>query len=317
MSIFTIFSIASDARFAFARSGSPIIGSIGNGYIGRAQKPSEEIAVQRPLFTGCSSVSNRVAQYANGEEACMAAQQRFDPRRRSLLVAGGAIALGASSRPRGALAQPSAKTPIGVIGSGHIGSTVGGLWVKAGHPVLFSSRHPDELKDMVDKLGALAKAGTVAEAIAFGDALLIAVPYGALPRIGEDNRAALKGKVVLDACNAVASRDGDIAAEVERNGIGVTSQKYLPGTHVVRAFNTLSYMILAREANRANPRLAIPVAGDDAAAVRMAEGLVRDAGFDPVVVGKLADASRFQRGGPGYGQNVSAAELKRTLSLAP
>ncbi|HET8876113.1 MAG TPA: NAD(P)-binding domain-containing protein [Casimicrobiaceae bacterium] len=249
----------------------------------------------------------------------MPAKQRPDPRRRRLLAAGGGLVLGTSLGARGALAQANAgtKTPIGVIGSGHIGSTVGGLWVKAGHPVLFSSRHPDELQDMVEKLGTLAKAGTVAEAIAFGDALLIAVPYAALPRIGEDNRAALKGKVVLDACNAVASRDGDIAAEVERNGIGVTSQKYLPGTHVVRAFNTLSYMILAREANRADPRLAIPVAGDDAAAVRMAEGLVRDAGFDPVAVGKLADASRFQRGGPGYGQNVSAAELKRTLSLAP
>jgi 8-hydroxy-5-deazaflavin:NADPH oxidoreductase len=249
----------------------------------------------------------------------MAARQRPDPRRRRVVVGGTAFALGALVRPHAALAQANAgaKTPIGVIGSGHIGGTVGGLWVKAGHPVLFSSRHPDELKDMVEKLGPLAKAGTVAEAIAFGDALLIAVPYGALPKIGEGNRDALKGKVVLDACNAVASRDGDIAAEVERNGIGITSQKYLPGTHVVRAFNTLSYMILAREAHRADPRLAIPIAGDDAAAVRTAEALVRDAGFDPVVVGKLADASRFQRGGPGYGQNVSAAELKRTLSLAP
>jgi predicted dinucleotide-binding enzyme len=249
----------------------------------------------------------------------MPAQQRLDPRRRRLLVAGGGLVLGTSLASGGAFAQANAgtKMPIGVIGSGHIGSTVGGLWAKAGHPVLFSSRHPDELKDMVDKLGPLAKAGTVAEAIASGNALLIAVPYGALPKIGEGNRDALKGKIVLDACNAVASRDGDIAAEVERNGIGVTSQKYLSGARVVRAFNTLSYMILAREANRADPRLAIPVAGDDAAAVRVAEGLVRDAGFDPVVVGKLADASRFQRGGPGYGQNVSAAELKRTLSLAP
>ena len=249
----------------------------------------------------------------------MPAEQRFDPLRRRLLVGGAAAAIGTSLLPRGVFAQPSpgTKIPIGVIGSGHIGSTVGGLWVKAGHPVLFSSRHPDELNDMVAKLGSLAKAGSVAEAIAFGDALLIAVPYAALPGIGEDNRAALKGKVVLDACNAVASRDGDIAAEVERNGIGVTSQKYLPGTRLVRAFNTLSYMILAREANRADPRLAIPVAGDDAAAVRIAEGLVRDAGFEPVLVGKLSDASRFQRGGPGYGQNVSAAELKRTLSLAP
>jgi predicted dinucleotide-binding enzyme len=61
----------------------------------------------------------------------------------------------------------------------------------------------------------------------------------------------------------------------------------------------------------------VPIAGDDEEAVQIAAILVRDAGFDPVVVGKLADARRFQRGAPGYGQNVSAAELKRKLSLPP
>jgi len=85
----------------------------------------------------------------------------------------------------------------------------------------------------------------------------------------------------------------------------------------VRAFNTLNYTIFAREANRADPKLAIPIAGDDPEAVRVAEELVRDAGFDPVLVGKLADARRFQRGAPGYGQPVSAAELKQKLSLPP
>jgi predicted dinucleotide-binding enzyme len=241
----------------------------------------------------------------------------FDFRRRHLLVAGGIIVLGASLRAPNALAQSGTKMPIGIIGSGHTGGTVGGLWVKAGHSVMFSSRHPEELKDMVAKLGPLAKGGSVAEAIAFGDALLVAVPYRALPSIGEENRDALKGKIVLDASNAVAARDGgDLRGEVDRNGIGVTSQKYLPGTHVVRAFNTLSYMILGREANRPDPRLAIPIAGDDPKAVQVATELVRDAGFEPVVVGKLAAASRFQQGGPGYGQNVTAVDLRRTLSLS-
>ncbi len=242
----------------------------------------------------------------------------FDPRRRQLLVAGGIIVLGASLRTPDALAQSGSKMPIGIIGSGHIGGTVGGLWVKAGHPVTFSSRHPEELKDMLAKLGPPARTGSVAQAIAFGDALLVAVPYRALPSIGEENREALKGKIVLDASNAVAARDGaDLRGEVDRNGIGITSQKYLPGTHVVRAFNTLSYMILGREANRPDPRLAIPIAGDDPKAVQVATELVRDAGFEPVVVGKLAAASRFQQGGPGYGQNVTAIDLRRTLSLAP
>jgi len=243
----------------------------------------------------------------------------IDRSRRALIGAGGVLMLGAALWPLRAMAQAATdgKLKIGVIGSGNIGGTIGGLWVKAGHPVLFSSRHPEELKGLVESLGPLAQAGTVEQAIAFGNVVFIAVPYGALPQIGQDYGASLEGKIMLDACNAVPARDGAIADEVEKNGIGVTSQKYLPGTRLVRAFNTLNYKILEAQAHRADPKLAIPIAGDDAEAVKVAAGLVRDAGFDPVVVGGLADASRFQRGGPGYGQNVTAAEFRQKLSLEP
>jgi predicted dinucleotide-binding enzyme len=238
------------------------------------------------------------------------------PDRRTVLASGTALMLGAALSPAPLRAQTGGgKVPIGTIGAGHIGSTIGGLWIKNGHKVFFSSRHPEELKELVASLGPSAQAGTVDEAIAFGPVVLLTVPYGALPQIGRDYAAQLNGKIVLDTCNAVAARDGAVAEEVEANGIGVTSQKYLPGTRLVRAFNTMSYKIFANEANRPDPKLAVPIAGDDQEAVRLAASLVRDAGFDPVVVGKLADAKLFQRGGPGYGQQVSAAELKQKLSL--
>jgi predicted dinucleotide-binding enzyme len=241
-----------------------------------------------------------------------------DRARRALLGATGMLILQTALQPTTALGQTSSgKMKIGIIGAGHIGGTIGELWAKAGHPVFFSSRHPEELKDLVARVGPLAQAGTVDQAIGFGDVVFIAVPYSALPQIGKDYGKSLAGKIVLDANNAVASRDGAIAEEAERDGIGATSQKYLPGTRLVRAFNTLNYMIFAREANRPVPRLAVPIAGDDPEAVQVAAGLVRDAGFDPVEVGKLADARRFQRGAPGYGQNVGAVELKQTLSLPP
>jgi predicted dinucleotide-binding enzyme len=242
-----------------------------------------------------------------------------DPARRALLGAAGAFILQTVLRPATVLGQTAAgsKMKIGIIGAGHIGGTIGELWVKAGHPVFFSSRHPEELKDLVARLGSLAQAGTVDQAVGFGDVVFLAVPYGALPQIGKDYGKSLAGKIVLEADNAVPGRDGAIADEVEHDGIGITSQKYLPGARLVRAFNTLSYMIFAREANRPSPRLAVPIAGDDQEALQVAAELVRHAGFDPVEVGKLADARRFQRGAPGYGQNVSAAELKQKLSLAP
>ena len=245
----------------------------------------------------------------------MTENRSMDPDRRALLSMGGVLMLGAVFQPAGVRAQGASPARIGIIGSGHIGGTIGGLWIKKGHQVAFSSRHPEELKTMVSELGSLARAGTVEEAIAFGDVLFIAVPYGAVPQIGKDYSAAMKGKVMLDACNAVSARDGAVADEVEQTGIGVTTQKYFPDVRIVRAFNTMSYMIFAREANRPDPRLAVPIAGDDPQAVQIAASLVRDAGFDPVVVGKLADARRFQRGQPGYGQAVSAAELKQKLSL--
>ena len=245
--------------------------------------------------------------------------QKTNAMRRRLLLAPVATGIAMALKPWLAAAQSAgnAKVPIGVIGSGRLGGTIGGLWVKAGHPVLFSSRHPDELKDLVAGLGPLAHAGSVAEAIKFGEVLFVAVPYAALPGIGRDYGAALNGQIVLDACNAVQPRDGDITNEVERDGVGVTSQKYLSGTRLVRAFNTMSFTIFAREANRPEPRLAVPIAGDDAEALKVAQALVRDAGFEPVLVGKLVDAARFQRGAPGYGQPVTAAELRKKLSLAP
>jgi 8-hydroxy-5-deazaflavin:NADPH oxidoreductase len=213
--------------------------------------------------------------------------------------------------------QPNgAPIKIGIIGSGHIGGTLGTLWAKAGHPVLFSSRHPEQLKDLVAGLGPLAEAGTPTEAAAFGDAILVAVPYAALPQVGREHARELAGKVVLDACNAVPARDGEIAATAKEKGIGVLSQSLLPGTRLVRAFNTLNYRILAADAHRPGPPLAIPIASDDAEALRVASSLVRDAGFEPVVVGPLARASEFAQGQPGYGKEVAAPELRRVLGLA-
>jgi len=154
----------------------------------------------------------------------------LDGSRRTLLTAGGVLALNSALQTWPGFSQTNSngKLRIGVIGSGRIGGTIGGLWVKAGHPVVFSSRHPEELKDLVTGLGPLAQADTVTQAISLGEVLFIAVPYGTIPQIGRDYGDGMKGKIVLDACNAVPARDGSIADEVERDGIGITSEKYFP-----------------------------------------------------------------------------------------
>ena len=202
---------------------------------------------------------------------------------------------------------------IGIIGSGNIGSTVGTLWVKAGHQVLFSSRHPEELKSLVDGLGPLARAGSVRDALTFGDVVFIGVPYGAYPQIGKDYAKEFVGKIVLDAGNAVLARDGEIAKPARENGVALTSAKLLAGARIVRAFNILNFRKVAGNANRPDGRIAMPIASDDQEALKVASSLVRDAGFDPVVVGSLQRSKLFEQGGPLYGAEISAQEMRERL----
>jgi hypothetical protein len=92
--------------------------------------------------------------------------------------------IGALLTTPAAMGAEKSSLKIGIIGSGNIGSTLGEFWIKAGHEVLFSSRHPEQLQGLVKRLGPKAHAGTTHEAATFGDVILVSVPYAALPEIG-------------------------------------------------------------------------------------------------------------------------------------
>jgi 8-hydroxy-5-deazaflavin:NADPH oxidoreductase len=209
--------------------------------------------------------------------------------------------------------QTSKPIRIGVIGAGSLGGTVGSVLVKAGHEVKFSSRHPDELAAMARELGPRASVGTPREAAEFGTVLLFAVPYEALPDLGRDLKDAIRGKIVLDACNAWGNTD--IEKEAETNGNGPTSVKLLPGTRLVRAFSAVDATQIKASFQRQNDKLGVPLASDDAAAMQIAAQLVRDAGCEPVIVGKLVDGKKFERGTPGFRAHLTAAKLRQLLGL--
>jgi predicted dinucleotide-binding enzyme len=204
---------------------------------------------------------------------------------------------------------------IGIIGTGEIGGALARHWAAAGHQLLISSRHPAELQSLAKELGPNVKAGTPREAAAFGDVVLVSVPYKATPEIGRDYAAELRGKVVLDTGNPYPGRDGDMAVRDRQRGTGVASAEYLPGTRLVRAFNAINSGPLANEAFHKPERLGIPLAADDPEAMKIAEQLVRDAGFDPVAVGPLSRAREFDVGTPVYVRGMTAAELRRALKL--
>ena len=229
------------------------------------------------------------------------------------------IALVASA---GVLSHPVAHAAdkplkIGVIGTGNIGGNLATLWARAGHELVISSRHPEELEELARSLGPKVRVGTPREAAAFGEVVLVSVPYKATPQVGQDFKSELKGKVVLDTGNPYPQRDGAMADEARRRGTGVASAEFLPGTRLVRAFNAINYNDLESEAHRSGERVAIPLAGDDAEALAVAQRLVRDAGFEPVVVGPLSRAREFDVGTKVYTQLLTAAQLRKELGLAP
>jgi predicted dinucleotide-binding enzyme len=204
---------------------------------------------------------------------------------------------------------------IGIIGTGEIGGALARHWGAAGHQLLISSRHPEELRALARAIGPNVKVGTPREAAAFGEVVLVSVPYAATPQVGRDYAAELKGKVVLDTGNPYPGRDGEMAVRDRQRGTGVASAEYLPGTRLVRAFNAINSGPLANQAFRRPEKLGIPLASDDPEAMRIAAELVSDAGFDPVPVGGLARAREFDVGTPVYVRGMTAAELRGALGL--
>jgi predicted dinucleotide-binding enzyme len=233
---------------------------------------------------------------------------RVRSKRRAFLAAG-AVALIAGSLPRSALAQKGRKMKIGIVGSGQVGGTLGAVWISAGHEVMFSSREIEHDKALAAKLGANARAGTPREAAAFGEVVMISVPYRALPEVAKDIANLIKGKVVIDTCNPFVSRDGDIAAWARDKGAGLASAELLPGTRLVRAFNAIGYSSMG-QAHEQPGRVGMPIAGDDVEAIALASTLIRDIGYEPVVIGGLTMGKYLMPGTPLAGEH-SPAEIRR------
>jgi len=192
-------------------------------------------------------------------------------RRNFVIVTGAAIA--AATLP--IIGRAAEKLKIGMIGSGKVGSAIGAVWVTAGHEVMFSSRHLDHDQSLAISLGAGARAGTPREAAAFGEVIIVAVPYGALPDVGKDLADLIKGKIVIDTCNPFPNRDGEIADWAREKGAGLASAELLSGARLVRAFNAIGAARMG-SAYQEPGVVGMPIAGDDAEAIAVASGLIRE-----------------------------------------
>lgn len=203
---------------------------------------------------------------------------------------------------------------IGIIGAGMIGGAAARLFARAGHEVAISnSRGPETLAELVDSVGPRARALSIDQAAAFGEVVLVAIPFGryeALPA------AALAGKIVVDAMNYYPQRDGEMALG------GLTQSelvaRHLPGARLVKAFNTIYFKRLESDGRADLPvdqRPAIFVAGDDAAATGTVSRLIEEIGFAPVVTGGLRDGgARQEPGTPIYNRPMTGAEARAALA---
>lgn len=199
---------------------------------------------------------------------------------------------------------------IAVIGAGNVGGTLGTLWVKAGHEVMFSSRHPEQLQPLVDAAGPKARAGSVSDAAAWGDVIVLSVPYGAMPVLSEQLKGKLEGKVVFSTSNPFSGRDGEVGQKALDQGVALADQHYLPGVHLVRAFNAIGAASMKSQSGTGK---AIATFADDAQARETGARLVRDAGFVPVLL-PLSRANEGLPGGPASGV-LSEAQIRQRLGL--
>jgi 8-hydroxy-5-deazaflavin:NADPH oxidoreductase len=235
--------------------------------------------------------------------------------RRDLLKAA-AVALCPLALGGRVVAADRPKMRIGVIGSGNVGSALGGVWAKAGHEVMFSSRNLDKDKELAAEIGANARAGTPREAAAFGEVLVFAVPYGALPELGKSLANSIKGKVVIDTCNPFPQRDGEIANRAREKGVGLVSAELLPGARIVRAFNAVGAARMGK-AHEEPGRIGMPIASDDKQAIEVASRMIREIGYEPVLIGGLNMGKYLMPGTPLAGERTPEEIRKIASTLQP
>ena len=207
------------------------------------------------------------------------------------------------------------KFNIGVIGSGNIGGTLGKHFAKAGYPVMFSSRHPEQLTALAEEAGHGAQVGTIEAAAGFGEVILLSIPFGKTPDLKEQV-GTLEGKVLIDTNNYYPQRDGDLPGnEMAQQNLleSEWTASHFPSASVAKAFNTIYYITLGGRAfDHENP-MAIPFGASDEKAKEITNTLIHDIGFAPVHVGDLRGTKSMQPGQKLYTKELAPGELQKLL----
>jgi predicted dinucleotide-binding enzyme len=206
---------------------------------------------------------------------------------------------------------------IGIIGAGHIGSALAVRLTSLGHSVaIANSRGPETLTDLAQKTGATPV--TAKEAVRDADLIVVTIPLKSIPDLPKDLFEGVPADVpVIDTSNYYPLlRDGQLP-ELESGDLTESEwvQQHL-GRPVLKVFNNIFAANLQNNGKPAGTpgRIALLVAGDDAAAKQKAMKLVEELGFDALDGGSLHESWRQQPGSPVYCNDLPAAEVQQHLA---
>jgi 8-hydroxy-5-deazaflavin:NADPH oxidoreductase len=201
---------------------------------------------------------------------------------------------------------------IGIVGAGKIGSNCARQFARGGHEVKLSSRTPEKLEPLAEEIGDAASVGTSVEAADFGEVVVFAVPWA-----GFDDAVAgagsLDGKILIDTTNQYGSSempaDGQTAASFHAARVN--------GATYTKSFNTLTSSFQAEVAFRPEAERVVQwVCGDDVVAKQLVMGLIADAGYAPVDIGRNEDAAVMEaprRPGAVYGEEYRLADAEKVV----
>jgi hypothetical protein len=201
---------------------------------------------------------------------------------------------------------------IGIVGAGRIGGNCAVQFAKGGHEVMLSSRDPSKLEPLAAEIGDAASVGTPAEAAEFGEVVVIAVPWDGFDD-AVDSAGSLDAKIVIDTTNQYGSSEmpGDDQTAASFHAARVDGARY------TKSFNTLTAAFQAEAAFRPeDERIAQWVCGDDVAAKQVVMGLIKDAGYAPIDLGRNEDAAVMEmprRDGAVYGEEYRLPDAEKVV----
>jgi hypothetical protein len=202
---------------------------------------------------------------------------------------------------------------LGIIGAGRIGGNVARQAVRAGHEVKLSfSRDPASLQSFASELGDGASAGSVRDAVEFGDVVVLSVPWSVIPDAIEQ-AGNFENKIGIDTTNQFGSGP---MPELGQTAASFNARR-MRGSRYVKSFNTLTSAFQASAAERTGDERVVQwICGDDASAKELVAGLIEEMGYVPVDLGGVEGCEVMEaprRPGSVYGEEYRAADAQAVV----